>query len=44
VCNLTPAVNAKLIQDMITKASKKESDSELYCSEAFVATDFKNWI
>ena len=46
-CNvreLTPALIAELIQDMTTKASKKDSDSKLYYPEAFTATDYKNWI
>lgn len=44
VCLLTPALIAGLIQDMTTRASKKDSDSKLYYPEAFVATDYKNWI
>ncbi|KAI2499225.1 hypothetical protein MHU86_15266 [Fragilaria crotonensis] len=44
VRELTPALIAELIQDMIAKASQKDSDSKLYYPEAFSATDYKNWI
>jgi hypothetical protein len=44
VRNLTPALIADLIQDMVTKAAKKDSDSKLYNPETFVATDYKYWI
>jgi hypothetical protein len=33
-----------LIQEMATQSAKKDSDSKLYYPEAFVATDYKNWI
>jgi hypothetical protein len=39
VRELTPALIANLIQDMIKKGSKKDSDSKLNYPEAFVATD-----
>lgn len=44
VRELTPALIAELIQDMIARASQKDSDSKLYYPEAFSATDYKNWI
>lgn len=44
VRELTPALIADLIQEMTTKAAKKDADSKLYYPEAFVATDYKNWI
>ena len=44
VRELTPALIADLIQDMVTKAGKRDSDSKLYYPETFVATDYKNWI
>lgn len=44
VCELTPLLIADLIQEMTTLAAKKEGDSKLYYPEAFVATDYKNWI
>ena len=44
VRELTPALIAELIQAMSTKAAKKDSDAKLYYPEAFVATDYKNWI
>lgn len=33
-----------LIQEMATQDAKKDGDSKLYYPEAFVATDYKNWI
>ena len=44
VRELTPALITNLIQDMTAMASKKDGDSKLYYPEAFVATDYKNWI
>ena len=44
VLELTPALISELIQEMVAKASKKDSDSKLYYPEAFSATDYKNWI
>ena len=46
-CNvreLTLALITNLIQDMTAMASKKDGDSKLYYPEAFVATNYKNWI
>ena len=45
VRELTPLLISKLIQEMTAQAAKKDSDSKLYYyPEAFVATDYKNWI
>ena len=44
VRQLSTALISELIQDMLNKASKKDSDSKLYYPEAFVANDYKNWI
>lgn len=44
VRELTPILIADLIQDMVTQAAKGLGDAKLYYPEAFVATDYKNWI
>jgi hypothetical protein len=44
VHQLSPVLIADLIQDMVSKINKRDSDSKLYYPQAFVATDYENWI
>ena len=41
---LTPELILTLITEINANAGKKESDSKLYYPDAFVASDYKNWI
>ena len=41
---LTPELISTLITEINANAGKKESDSKLYYPDAFVASDYKNWI
>jgi hypothetical protein len=41
---LTLLLIADLIQEMTTQAAQNDGDSKLCYLEAFIATDFKNWI